>query len=228
MELRMNFVTFVKLKDIIKVNDINGEIVDYEVVDNEIKGKFGINGKYYKLDLDKVNNFNDEIDFNIILLEEQFEIEDIDCIDLDYNVIEGRGIEITFDIKVEYSKYQEVVEDTYLLDDETVESNELSNETIYDDNKNTQNVNIESIKNEITKEIDMKMTNTLLYKEDNLPQEKNLIDLKDIKRTTIKVFYFKNDNELEELCKNNNVAIDKVFKSNINNDINKYRRVILR
>lgn len=223
MELRMNFVTFIKLKDIIKVNDINGEIVDYEVIESEIKGKFGINGKYSKSDLDEVTNFNEEIDFNILLLEENFEIEDIDCIDLDYNVIEGRGIDVSFDVKVDYTCFEQ--NEDSLLEVEEVKVEELPNETVTED---VEEENIEEIKEEITNEIDKKLTNTLLYKEDNLPQGNDLIDLKDVKRSKIKVCYFKNDNELEEVCKNNNIPIDQVFKSNINNDINKYRRVIIR
>lgn len=223
MELRMNFVTFIKLKDIIKVNDINGEIVDYEVIENEIKGKFGINGKYSKSDLDEVTNFNEEIDFNILLLEENFEIDDIDCIDLDYNVIEGRGIDVSFDVKVDYTCFEQ--NEDSLLEVEEVKVEELPNETVTED---VEEESIEEIKEEITNEIDKKLTNTLLYKEDNLPQGNDLIDLKDVKRAKIKVCYFKNDNELEEVCKNNNIPIDQVFKSNINNDINKYRRVIIR
>lgn len=252
MELRMNFVSLIKLKDAIKINDINGEIIDYHITDNEINGVLGVNGKYLKNDLDKVYTFTEEVPFNIVFFESNFELDDLDCIDLNYDLVEGRGIELSFDIRVEYNisddedeqeitipiedenKIIEELPNEFITDDYEIncskEPNEKNNEEeiIYENNEKILFSEIEDEKENITDEITNKLSNYLTLKDDNLPQDKEILSIGEEKRAKIKVCYFKNDNDLEEICRNNNIPIDQLFKSNINNDINKHRRVILK
>ena len=83
MELRMNFTSFIKIKDASRINDICGEILDYSVTEDGVVGSLGINGKYYKNDLEKENQFNESIPFNIVFTTPKFELIDLDCVNLE-------------------------------------------------------------------------------------------------------------------------------------------------
>lgn len=225
MELRMNFTSFIKLKDVIKVNDINGEILEYDLVENEINGVLGINGKYLKDTLDEVLTFTEDVPFTIVFYENDIELDDVDCINLDYHLVDGRGLEISFDIKVEYTNNDDEENIDALRDSEINIDDELVIEpSEIDLNEDS----IEEVKEDITEEIQQKLTNSLIFKDDNLPQEKDTLTELTEKRCKLRVCYFSNDNELENVCKNNNISIDQVFKDNKDFDINKYRRVILK
>lgn len=222
MELRMNFTSFIKIKDASRINDICGEILDYSATEDGVVGSLGINGKYLKNDLEKENQFSESIPFNIVFTTPHFELVDLDCINLDYDLVEGRGIEVSFDIKVDYNELDNDIEEIDTIGERTseIEDNEVINE---------ENTQIEDIKNEITEEVSSKLEETLKFKEDNLPtQDADFIKDLDEKRTKIKVCYYSSDKELETVCSKNDISLDKVFKDNKNNDISKYQRIIIK
>ena len=97
LELKMNYTAFIKLRNFIKINDISAEIKEYQKKDDIITGKLDVSGTYLTEDLVNTNSFSDEILFDIIFSTNDFEIIDIDCVDLDYNPVDGRGIEVMFD-----------------------------------------------------------------------------------------------------------------------------------
>lgn len=222
MELRMSFNTFIKLKDASKISDISGEILEYNVFDKELTGMFLITGSFYKNDLDDLVNFKEEVPFNIMFVEDNVEVGDIDCVDLDYGLIDGRGLDVSFELIIKYSE-SNLDEDERLLDNiELIPAEDdgilpLVNET----------TNNEEIKDEITKEIERKLFESLSYKEDNNPTESFVSRISDTKKN-IKVVYYESDRDLEQICKKNKVSINEVLKNNIDNDIDKYQRVIIK
>lgn len=218
MELRMNFSTFIKLKDASKINDISGEIVEYDLEGETLIGIFGINGTYYKDDLEQSHMFKEEVPFDIIF-KNNVDILDVDCVDLDFGLVDGRGIDVSFDLKVEYDILEdEVVE----IEDVELEIEKIDEEIIESE------LNIDEIKEQITNDIDFKLTESINYKEDNLPTEESIVSRISDETSYIKVLYYKDDKELETLCKMNNLSIEQVFKNNRDNDINKYQRVIVK
>ena len=222
MELRMNFTSFIKIKDASRINDICGEILDYSVTEGGVVGSLGINGKYYKNDLEKENQFNESIPFNIVFTTPKFELIDLDCVNLDYDLVEGRGIEVSFDIKVEYNELEDAPDAIETIGERTVEEQEETVPTI-------ESTELEEIKDEITEKVSSKLEETLKFKDDNLPTEtENFLDNLEEKRSKIKVCYYSNDKELENVCAKNDISLDKVFKDNKNNDISKYQRVIIK
>lgn len=222
MELRMNFTSFIKIKDASRINDICGEILDYRVTEDGVVGSLGINGKYYKNDLEKENQFNESIPFNIVFTTPKFELIDLDCVNLDYDLVEGRGIEVSFDIKVEYNELEDAPDAIETIGERTMEEQEETVPTI-------ESTELEEIKDEITEKVSSKLEETLKFKDDNLPTEtENFLDNLEEKRSKIKVCYYSNDKELENVCAKNDISLDKVFKDNKNNDISKYQRVIIK
>lgn len=243
MEIRMNFNDFIKIKSILKIIDLSGEVIDYQIDKNEIKGLMGINGKYAKESLEETYTFNEEIPFNFIFKDNVKSVDDVDCVNLEYEVVDSRGIELSFDIRLDY-KLEGLVEErseTQVEPGVSEESKEVIAETpeevtppevvtslgerVEDEIEEPQEV--ETAKEEITKLIDKKLATTLSSKEDNLPQEESVFGGIEERKSTLRVCYFKTDAELEKVCKDNNVSINQVFKENQDLNINETRRVII-
>ena len=243
MEIRMNFNDFIKIKSILKIIDLSGEVIDYQIDKNEIKGLMGINGKYAKESLEETYTFNEEIPFNFIFKDNVKSVDDVDCVNLEYEVVDSRGIELSFDIRLDY-ELEGLVEERSEKQVEpgvSEESKEVIAETpeevtppevvtslgerVEDEIEEPQEV--ETAKEEITKLIDKKLATTLSSKEDNLPQEESVFGGIEERKSTLRVCYFKTDAELEKVCKDNNVSINQVFKENQDLNINETRRVII-
>ncbi len=243
MEIRMNFNDFIKIKSILKIIDLSGEVIDYQIDKNEIKGLMGINGKYAKESLEETYTFNEEIPFNFIFKDNVKSVDDVDCVNLEYEVVDSRGIELSFDIRLDYELEGLVEErsETQVEPGVSEESKEVIAETpeevtppevvtslgerVEDEIEEPQEV--ETAKEEITKLIDKKLATTLSSKEDNLPQEESVFGGIEERKSTLRVCYFKTDAELEKVCKDNNVSINQVFKENQDLNINETRRVII-
>lgn len=256
LELRMNYSAFVKLREFVKINDISAEIKDFEKKDDVINGTLEVNGTYLIEDLITSNSFSEDIPFNILFSNEDFEVNDIDCIDLDYNVVDGRGIEILFDILLKYEDFSLKScsnDDSLDLDDECSEDlccvNNISNESSVKNDNNEERVNqeLDNAKEEIDdsieipvivddlhsyekikeikeKEIDEMIEVNLGELEDNLPTQEVIEE----KRSIIKVCYYKDNKDLDSVCIQNNIGIDKIFNDNKKTDFVRYRRVIIK
>lgn len=244
MEIKMNFNSFIKLKDFVKINDIMAEIDEYYIKDDQIQGKLSVRGKYFKDDLEKEYHFDTDIPFNIIF-NEKYEIEDIDCTNFDYHMIEGRGLELDFDILVNYQENSESNNNEHNENNENNENNELiemipfemDEEILTSDVElenedlreiELENEDLEHIKEDETKKVDELLTETLENNVENLPTEEKMI-LRNIpnRYSVIKICYYKNEEELEEICNDNNISMNKMFKDNRKNEFSKYRRIII-
>lgn len=217
LELRMNYSAFIKLRNFVKINDISAEIKEYVKKNDIVNGKLDVCGNYLEDDLIKSNNFNEEIPFSIIFANADFEIVDIDCVNLDYQTIDGRGIEVMFDVLIKYEDYS--VNNTI---EDIIEVPVLINETENDYEK------IKEIKEaEVDKEIEEQLDLCI----DNVPtieEENRLNDSIGEKKKIIKVCYYHDNKELDDVCNNLNVGIDKIFNDNKNTDFIKYKRVIIK
>lgn len=208
MELKMNYNSFIKLKDFLKLINISAEINDYNIENEVIEGTLSIKGKYLKRDNLTDEYFDQNIPFNIAMNDANFEIEDIYCINLEYICIESRGVDVSFDIFVDYESLD-------IRNDEDLK------------NQNDEILDIESLKSIETQRIDSLLENTLVYKEDNLPTEEIIIrGLKD-ESSKLKVCYYKDDKELENICKNNSLSFDELCKNNQKFNFNNLKRVII-
>lgn len=222
LELRMNYTAFIKLRNFVKINDISAEIKEYKKKDDVVTGKLDVTGTYLSEDLIKSNKFFEEIPFNIIFSNSDYEILDIDCVNLDYQTIDGRGIEVMFDVHIKYEtqeKEEQIIEVPVLTKEDPVKVEEITE------------VEYEEIKNERENEIDQLITEELSQVADNMPsdfEETNEILEKTERMKTIKVCYYNDSSELDKVCDEQKVAIDKIFNDNKNTDFVKYRRVIIK
>ena len=173
MNLKMNYNSFIKLKDFSKLLDITAEVTSYNQVNDVLDGKLTINGKYLKKDGVTDDFFTEVLPFSVVFNDKNYHIDDIICTDIDTVSVDGRGIDTTFDIEIEYDEISPSVEyeDFERLQSEnSIESiDEIEKEPITLDD-------IEKIKEEETQKIDKILKSTLNFKDDNLETIEKAID----------------------------------------------------
>ncbi len=212
MELKMNFNSFIKLKDFFDLIDVSAEVDEFNELDNLIEGKLNIKGKYLKRDNITTEFFSEYIPFSIVISNENYEVEDILCIDVEHVNVESRGFDVSFDILVKYNIFEE-------------ETRVDENNSLTLDEENI--VDFEKIKENETKRIDELLYNTLNCKDDNLPTDEIIIrNLKD-SISNIKICYYQNDKELDKICQSNNVGLNEILSNNKKYANTKYKRIML-
>ena len=212
MELKMNFNSFIKLKDFFDLIDVSAEVDEFNELDNLIEGKLNIKGKYLKRDNITTEYFSEYIPFSIVISNENYEVEDILCIDVEHVTVESRGFDVSFDILVIYNIFEE-------------ETRVDENNSLTLDEENI--VDFEKIKENETKRIDELLYNTLNCKDDNLPTDEIIIrNLKD-SISNIKICYYQNDKELDKICQSNNVGLNEILSNNKKYANAKYKRIML-
>ena len=234
MNLKMNYSSFIKLKDFFELLDIGAEIKDYKTTNDILEGNLEIRGKYLKKDAITDAFFSEIIPFTVVFNDNDYEIMDIACVNLDTVNIEGRGIDVTFDIDVTYDNYQmipvqlpEDPADTFLMEmseeirveEESEQDQEKTGETTEDEETN--------LETEPLSTVESLLKSTLNYKDDNYPTEEVVIRGIKEKKDKVRVCYYQNDAELEKLSAKYNISLNALFKENRNGNINQYRRVII-
>jgi hypothetical protein len=64
--------------------------------------------------------------------------------------------------------------------------------------------------------------------EDNFPQEQLILRSIDDKTNKLKVVYYEEDKELNNIAKTNNISIEHLLKENKTNNFSQYKRVIIK
>lgn len=75
MDLKMNYNSFIKLKDFFKVLNISAEIDEYNVKNDTLEGVLHIKGKYLRRDNVSEEYFLEKIPFSIVINDQDFEVE---------------------------------------------------------------------------------------------------------------------------------------------------------
>lgn len=207
MIINKKFEETIKIKDLAYLNDLACEVVEYYPKNNFLIGRVYVTGAYHSSKTDEVKLISEDVEFSFEFEKDDFYIEDIECISFDYSVLEGVGLKINFEIKLEV----DVTEELDIREEIDIECED----------------NIETIKEEVTNIIDEKLSEKLEIIEDNLPQ--NDVVLRNIKdeTNTIKIVYFNEEKELSDIAKQNNISIDLLFKNNKHTDFNNKKRVII-
>lgn len=218
MELKMNYNSFIKLKDFLKIIDLSAEVDEYNIIDESLEGNLNIKGKYIKRDNVTDEYFLEKVPFSIFINNKEFEINDIYCVDIEHVGIEGRGIDVSFDIYVNY----DVLSEEFREKDNNESTNEIESlETIPVNEQD-----FEHLKSLETNRVDELLKTTLIGK-DNSPTEDIVIRNAYEDNTKIKICYYNTDKQLEDICFKNDLSIEKVYNDNKKYDFNKYHRVIL-
>jgi hypothetical protein len=123
MEIRMNYQHFIKIRDFVRLLDIHAEVQEYHAKNDQLEGTLEVGGRYYKSDMEKECTFKEDIPFTFLFKDQNFTVDDVDCIDLNYEAVDGRGIEVFFDIQLHYheEEEEEIDEKEETKKEETVE-----------------------------------------------------------------------------------------------------------
>lgn len=224
MNLKMNFNSFVKIKDYNKIIDISAEVIDYQLNDDTLDGNLDVRGKYLKRDNITEDYFNVQIPFSILFTIKDIVLCDIVCTDIQTVNVEGRGVEVYFELEVDYD---EVIENERTSEVDVSEIKvESNNETtnLIEDFK----IEYENIKEEESKKINQLLKSSLNLKEDNLPTEDTVIRGLKENKSKIKICYYNDEKELESICNLNNISLNEINKHTLSNNNNENRRVIIR
>ena len=215
MIINKTFKEIIKIKDLAYLNDLGCEIFEYYPNNNSLTGRVYVTGAYHSSKTDEVKLISEDLDFIIELDKNEFYVDDIECIRFDYSVLEGVGVEVEFEIKLDVDVTEEI---------ECSETNDYVRKQ-QDENFETE---LEIIKDEIYKEVDHKLSEKLEIVNDNIPQ--NEVVFRSIKdeESIIKVVYFSDDKQLNDIAKNNNISIETLFKTNKKTDFNNKKRVIIK
>lgn len=211
MNIIKNFNETLEIKDLGYLNEINAEITECYPNGNELCGKLYITGNYHSSKTDEEVLISKNIDFQILFDNDKLELDDIECLNLKYQVLEGIGVDLNFDIIINFNELE--------LDERDDGAIEEKDESSFEEK-------IEQEKEIIEKSVDTKLSSKLETRCDNFPEE--IISEKIVeKKSVVKVIYYSNDSDLETIASNNNRSLDALFKENKNNNFNTHKRIIL-
>lgn len=207
MVLNKIFKEIIKIKDIAYLNELGAEIVEYCPKENSLLGKLYLTGAYHSSKTDEVKLIAEDINFTITLDNSDFYINDIECINFEYQVLEGVGLEFKYEIELD-------------VDAEEFDEREVI--------QTEDQANLEEIKEEISNAVDQKLSSKLNLIEDNYPQEQIILRSIDNKVNKIKIVYYDDEKDLNNIAKVNNISIETLLKENKSNNFNQHKRVIIR
>lgn len=208
MVLNKIFKEIIKIKDIAYLNELGAEIVEYCPKENTLLGKLYLTGAYHSSKTDEVKLIAEDINFTITLDNSDFYINDIECINFEYQVLEGVGLEFKYEIELDVDTSEEFDE----------------REVIQTEDQD----NFEELKEEISNAVDQKLSSKLNLIEDNYPQEQIILRSIDNKVNKIKIVYYDDEKDLNNIAKVNNISIETLLKENKSNNFNQHKRVIIR
>lgn len=249
MELSICCDAAVKLENMRNVNEVQCVVNDYKITGDALEGNIRIFGSYIKDDVENVYDFVELVPFTIVFKDKNFRVDNIEVRDFECQEIVNQGIECSFTIHVEYSPLAEEVpveiveqEEEVILDEEQVTEETLEEaseeeeiELLDDAIKNEINQKYNELLNEILEaraeenfyESEAKKAITIHSGESRDDCRGFLKNLKSDYKS-IKVYYTSRESDIEQICKNEHVSVDKVFRDNKGLDFAGKRRIIIK
>ncbi len=255
MELRICCETKIELDDYVKVEEIVGSIGDYTFSNGELNGEVNVTGTYLKKD-ETTDTFTKKVPFTLMFKNASYNIEVVRTDNFKYYEIVNNGIECSFEIYAQYemkisegsipniiSEEKETVEpiETKLVAEEITE-NAITDNVITDNaisiDSNISDIDVldnapEQVITDIKEKYDELLNNIFLNRDDtvqiNNKDDKKLVltGLKEVK-DTVRVYYPKQENEIEKICQSENVSISKIYENDLNKDFQNRKRIIIK
>lgn len=240
MELRICCETKIELDDYLKVKEINTNIDDYNFNNGELTGNVIVNGSYFTKN-ESISTFEKKVPFTLMFKNANYNIETLKVENFKYYDIVNNGIECSFEIYASYeikisegsipniiSEEKEIIEETQPAI--ALENEEIIDETIKDidvlDNEP------EQIITNIKEKYDELLNNIFLNRDDSVQisekKDKNFL-IKGIKevKDTIRVYFPKQENEVEKICQSEKVSVSKIYENDLNKDFQNRKRIII-
>lgn len=193
--MKINCQAFLENKKIISIKDINAQIENYEYDLNkkEINGIIKMITNCYIENMDEISNLVDNVPFNVLILDGKINNILLTLDNFVYNLVEGRGIELEFDIDL--VEQEPVIEipiefEKSETNDEEKERNSENNDDVCEEKKEEN----ELIKDQVIDEIEQQLEEKLEKVDDNfLVDDSNILSGLDRSYTRIQIFFNKNN-----------------------------------
>ncbi len=157
----VNYQAFIEKKNILTINDLLIDINNYNKSNDNIVGTINIKGHVFVDDLDNLEELNEVLNFSIDI---NSNIQDLQIENLNYQVIEARGIEIEFDFNV-------ILNENRCLNDEEIKTeiveeinNRLDEEFFVDESYEKEEVLIEEVKKDDTLNGGLPKTSRIVFR----------------------------------------------------------------
>lgn len=232
MNLKMSYNSFIKLKDFFKIVDITAEVKDYLTKNEMLEGTLEINGKFQKRDGITENYFSESIPFSVVFKNDNFDVNDIVCTDIDYVAIDGRGVDVTFDILVDYYEYEnipigmndnvnnefvvEVAEEIDANTNQCVESMDIDDRSSIEKSgyleEVDEEIDVNNYLEESTSATDNRSLDTSAVLDEEVENKTLVTELEKLNLDTEQI----NNEDLEEIKKQETNRIDDLLKSTLN------------
>lgn len=239
MDLKLCYDERIELKDYLGIIKLDAIINDYTFDNGFLNGDVLIKGVYRsntseEIDIEKI------IPFTIMLKNNDYKIESVKINDFKYYDIVNNGVECFFQINVIYDavilKSDNSIEtisgddidnkETLPAMNEVIEEIEIDNEKKEDFDK--EDVVINEIKDKYDKLLDSIFLNrensvSLIDKKENVMLNKFVDSI-----GTYRVYYTKEEKEIEKICKEESVSINAIYNNNYNKDFQEKKRIIIK
>lgn len=191
--MKINCQAFLENKKILSITKIDTEIdnYNYDSEKNEINGNIKVTTNCYVDNMDENKDLIDNVPFNVLLMEQNKNNFNLSIGNLVYNLIEGRGVELEFDIELEE---KDVIDIPIIVEEENL-NNDSINERKTDDSTHYEGQNdTEIIKDQVIEEIETKLEEKLSQVDDNFPESDNsFVNSLDRSYTHLKITFDKNE-----------------------------------
>lgn len=212
MQIKINAKEFIKIVDISYVINYEYKLIEFKEEDNLIIGKVNIFLEYF---LNNNDGFKKEdFTFEFQIMNDKYEINKLIIQDLKIQVLDNQGINVDYDILLDYEVRKEVEETPLIIEEIKIKDEEILEK--------------EKLKDEIISEIDEKLKESLI-KEDVLEQD-SFNELQEIEEEVKPVHLLKKNSSYKHLLKSERKTNYKVIyvedEVQIENIANKYNKPI--
>ena len=241
MEIRVFCNKLVTLNNFNDLKLIRLNVLSYNLKHATLNGDVKISGEYLKEENYEMG-FEEIVPFTVVFRNDKIKVNNIIIENDNYNVIINQGIDVSFELVVNYELTEEEQSNNGSKEElETEEENiievpvEITDdfEKMIGDQKNDVLLEVEKI----TEEYDKLLSNILNVRcsnEDNnvvLSQDKrvenNKVNFKKLQSNynKLSIYYINKESELELISKEKRISINEIYKQNT--DFEKTRRIIL-
>lgn len=191
--MKINCQAFLENKKILSITKIDTEIdnYNYDSEKNEINGNIKVTTNCYVDNMDENKDLIDNVPFNVLLMEQNKNNFNLSIGNLVYNLIEGRGVELEFDIELEE---KDVIDIPIIVEEENLNNHSINERKIDDSTHYEEQNDIEIIKDQVIEEIETKLEEKLSQVDDNFPESNNFfVNSLDRSYTHLKITFDKNE-----------------------------------
>ena len=231
MEIRVKCNDYIELRQFVKLNNVDCEVLSHNLNGDTLNGDVKIYGDYVftEKEIEKIREFENIVPFSLVFRSNNIEINKIEIENKSFKIKDDKGIETSFDLVVNYSikdidqnDSDDVIPVPVEINEEEMVHSEISDELIDVAEEINQSYNeILDQLLDIREKCDDE--NNVEVKE----IEDNKVDLSKMicKNSLIEIYYLNNEKQVESIANERKIPVSNLYKKN--SDFNETKRIII-